>query len=264
VDDLPQVFDVGAVRAATPVSNWTRAGGTELHALVWERAGGPGDVVCVHGLGVSHRYWVRMAQRLAVERSVFAPDLPGFGRSRDVAPARDIHELAVALGEWLTAKGLREVVLIGNSMGCQVIVDLAMHAPDLVGAAVLISPTFDPWVGGAGAQIARFFRDFPHERPALAPIVVRDYLECGPRRLAATFRLAIKDDVVQKLPLVQSPTLVIRGERGPIVSERWGRQASALLPSGAYAVIANTGHAVHFSAPDEVARTISTFLAERT
>jgi pimeloyl-ACP methyl ester carboxylesterase len=65
-----------------PKSVWTPAGGLRMHARVFGEAapGGP-SVILVHGLVVSGRYMVPAAERLAHDRRVFVPDLPGFGLS---------------------------------------------------------------------------------------------------------------------------------------------------------------------------------------
>jgi 2-hydroxy-6-oxonona-2,4-dienedioate hydrolase len=51
-----------------------------MHARISERGVGP-PVVLVHGLVVSSRYMVPLAEVLARWFDVYAPDLAGFGRS---------------------------------------------------------------------------------------------------------------------------------------------------------------------------------------
>ena len=59
------------------------AGAARMHTRVW---GGVGPArppaVLVHGLGMSGRYLAPTAERLAADFRVYAPDLPGFGRTR--------------------------------------------------------------------------------------------------------------------------------------------------------------------------------------
>src|SRR6266513_1280203 len=58
-------------------SCWFEVSGLEIHAHV----GGKGTpVVLVHGYGVSGCYMLPLAQSLVPSFSVFAPDLPGYGR----------------------------------------------------------------------------------------------------------------------------------------------------------------------------------------
>ena len=82
-----------------------------MHALHWT---GPTDrlpVVLVHGLGMSSRYMVRAGQRLRAHAQVWAPDLPGFGRSERPRSVLSVSQLASALANWCEAVGLGPAVL---------------------------------------------------------------------------------------------------------------------------------------------------------
>jgi 2-hydroxy-6-oxonona-2,4-dienedioate hydrolase len=54
---------------------------------------------------------------------LYAPDLPGFGRSSKPRKVLEMVELADALAAWMARIGLPRAAMIGNSMGCQVIVE---------------------------------------------------------------------------------------------------------------------------------------------
>jgi pimeloyl-ACP methyl ester carboxylesterase len=86
--------------------------------------------VLVHGLGLSGRYMLPLAACLADAYRVFLPDLPGFGDSSHPHEVLDVGGLADALAAWLDAMDLPRVALLGNSFGCQIIVDLAARHPD--------------------------------------------------------------------------------------------------------------------------------------
>ena len=101
-------------------------------------------VVLVHGYGMSSRYMVPLALELAPDFRVYAPDLPGFGRSSKPRKVLDMVELADALAGWMARIGLRRAVMIGNSMGCQVLVEFAVRHEDWVDRLVLQGLTPDP------------------------------------------------------------------------------------------------------------------------
>jgi 2-hydroxy-6-oxonona-2,4-dienedioate hydrolase len=128
-----------------PKSVWTPAGGLRMHARVFGEAapGGP-SVILVHGLVVSGRYMVPAAERLAHDRRVFVPDLPGFGLSESPPCVLDVAGLSGTLSAWMEGIGLERATLVGNSMGCQVITELAARHPERVERAVLQGPTMDP------------------------------------------------------------------------------------------------------------------------
>src|SRR4051812_16308430 len=81
-------------------------------------------IVLVHGLGVSSRYMIPLAKRLAPFARVEAPDLPGFGLSDAPRATLDTAGLAGALEAWLAARGIEHATFVGNSYGCEIIARL--------------------------------------------------------------------------------------------------------------------------------------------
>ena len=163
--------------------------GVRMHARVSEgRAAGGPPVVLVHGLVVSGRYMVPLFDELAPFHDVYAPDLPGFGRSEGPARALDVVGLADALAAWMRAVGLRRAVLVGNSMGCQVIAWLALRHPGLVEKVALQGPTMDPGARSPLRQTWRLLLDTPRESPSLIAIEGLDLVRAGVGRSWRTFR----------------------------------------------------------------------------
>jgi 2-hydroxy-6-oxonona-2,4-dienedioate hydrolase len=209
---------------------WTDIGGVRIHDVATTGRSGP-TVVLVPGVGLSHRVMLPLAELLAPHFAVRAPDPPGFGRSGGPRRPLDVPELADALAAWIGAAGLGRPALVGNSFGCQLIVDLAARHPHRVGCAVLQGPTMDAAARSLPRQTWRWLRDLAKERPD--PWArLRDYRDAGPRRVLATYRLALRDPVEAKLPGVAAPTLVVRGPDDPIVSQAWAETVAGLLPAG--------------------------------
>src|SRR5438105_950055 len=59
------------------------------------------SVVLVHGLVIASRYMVPTAERLAPLCNVYAPDLPGYGKSAKPARVLSLAGLADALARWM-------------------------------------------------------------------------------------------------------------------------------------------------------------------
>lgn len=238
-------------------------GGRPMHARValdLAPAGAP-EVVLVHGLVVSSRYMVPTAARLAPDCRVYAPDLPGFGRSAAPPHALDIPGLADALAGWMRALGLGRVALVGNSLGCQVIVELALRYPEHVERLVLTGPTMDRRGRTVLEQARRLLLDVPRERLSLLAPWMRDYFSAGARRTLRTFWYGLTDPVEAKLPRVQVPALVVRGERDPIVPQAWAEEVARLLPMGRLVVIQSAGHNPMWDCPAAFNRVVLDFLA---
>ncbi|WP_100227936.1 alpha/beta fold hydrolase [Cupriavidus basilensis] len=80
--------------------------------VVWRRFGEGQPVVLLHGGHGSWLHWVRNIEVLAAHRAVWAPDMPGFGESDDIA-----SDLSVMTGTLV--KGIRQLP------GCDGAVSLA-------------------------------------------------------------------------------------------------------------------------------------------
>ncbi|WP_433363498.1 alpha/beta fold hydrolase [Actinoplanes sp. CA-142083] len=84
-------------------------------------------------------------------------DLIGSGWSdHDDAFGHTVDEHAGTVIGVLDALGLRDVTLIGHSLGGSVAISLAAQRPDLVGRLVVAEPNLDPGVGTISAQIAAY------------------------------------------------------------------------------------------------------------
>jgi len=201
----------------------------------------------VHGLGVGQAYFEPLAQLL--EGAVIRPEL------REPQP---IAELARRLGASLPGPA----VLVANSMGCQVAAALATDRPELVEALVLVGPTVDTQARSARRHVLRLAIDGWYEPPRLTATVVRDYFGIGPVDLMRQARFALEDRIEERLPRIEAPTLVVRGEHDPLSPARWCEEVVALLPSARLVTIAGGGHAVHYSHPRELAAELSRWLAE--
>ena len=95
-------------------------------------------VVFVHGAGLDHSVWVMPGRYFARHGyRVFAPDLPGHGRSE--GPAFDsIDAMADWLAAFLDAVEVTEAAVVGHSMGSLVAYAFAARFPERTRKLVLL------------------------------------------------------------------------------------------------------------------------------
>jgi pimeloyl-ACP methyl ester carboxylesterase len=107
-------------------------------------AGPPGapPVLLLHGLGATNASMLPTLWDLAADHRVLAPDLPGHGASGAPWLARyDARTFSGWATRYLDAVGVTEpVILIGNSLGGRIAIEVALAAPDRVRALVLLCP----------------------------------------------------------------------------------------------------------------------------
>ena len=176
--------------------------------------------------------------------------------SRDLHAKAPLRELADALIEWLHVRAIVGPILIGQSHGCQVVVEAVTHVPELASAIVLNAPTMVAEHRSIGAQLWRVMLDSPREPLSLVPHVLRDYWRAGPVRILATLQDALRDRIEDKLPAVQVPVLIVNGARDPVSPPAWGERLARLVGGARYVVVPGAAHAVPFSHPQALAAEI--------
>ena len=216
---------------------------------------GPVDVVLVHGIGVSGRYFTPLARVLAASARVLVLDLPGFGGSPRPAAPLSIREHAEVVAEVIARVGLRRPVLVGHSMGAQVVAEAALTHPETAGAVVLIGPVVDPRAPSGVRQAARLLRNVAHESPAATVMQVREWLRCGPRWYAATLPRMLEYPLEDRISGLRIPTALVRGERDPVTPAAY----LALLAGRVRAEtvqVPRAGHLAMLRRPELVARVV--------
>lgn len=93
---------------------------------------------CLHSSEGSSRAFARFLPEIAVERSVYAPDLPGSGES-DPPPTPGAADAAAAISDFANDLRLRQIDVLGLRYGAEVAIALSNARPDLVRRLVLIA-----------------------------------------------------------------------------------------------------------------------------
>ncbi|KRC88894.1 alpha/beta hydrolase [Terrabacter sp. Root85] len=244
---------------------WTVIDGVKL--FYRESPGPPGaaPMMHLHGFGLSGRYLLPTAERLAGEFRTLVPDLPGFGRSGRPREPLDVPELAHAAAAFLDDRGVERVTLVGNSMGCAVICEFAHLYPERLERAVLVAPA-----GGLHNQplrraVQQLARDGIREPFGLIPVAVPDYLRFGVPSTVRMFRALTRYPALDRLLALDIPTLVVVGSADPLmpapprIKEVAGQTDSHVI----LVVIHGAAHAINFSHPGELANVTRLFMSDR-
>lgn len=206
----------------------------------------------VHGIGVSSKYFMPLAQQLSQKHRVICIDLPGFGYSKSQGIS-SIGQHAHTVGKVIDALGLKNPVLIGHSMGTQVVMALNASRPTKFKELILIGPTVDPNKRSPLSHFYRLSSDSLREPPRLNKIVVGDYFRCGIRRYLKTLQYMLSDYIEDYLESSSARILIIRGSKDPIVQRAWATVAASLPKHGSYVEIPEAPHIAHYTHPKQVA-----------
>jgi len=219
-------------------------------------------VVHIHGFAISGAYLMPTARLLARRWINVVPDLPGYGRSERRDHVQDIPALAEALMAVLDGLGIDKAILLGNSMGCPVALEVANSAPERVARLVLVSPAGGlqnmPLVRALG-QLAK---DVARESPRLFPIALPDYVTFGPVNGLRLFHELTQFPSLDRLVRAPVPTLAVLGTRDPLMPSPARVQEIARLAREhlTVALVEKAAHAVNFSHPVELAGIVEAWL----
>lgn len=245
--------------------------------------GGSGEtVLMLHGFAADLYSWPRMARSLTTHYRVVAPDLPGFGLSSQVPSDNyDIAHQAERIRAFMDRLGLRQVHLVGNSMGGWIAADFAARYPDRVKTLTLIDtggittprPSVlmkdleagrNPLVVHNNADFDRLLNLVFYRQPWL-PAPLKKYF-ADEAITHAPFNDKIFDDLKDNylaleplLPAIKMPTLVIWGAHDHIIDPTAVRVLQAGLPNVTVKIL-NTGHAPMLEQPQATAEEFLDFL----
>ena len=169
--------------------------------------------VLVHGLGMTHRYLDRLADRLSSDAVVHSIDLPGFGYDPRPREQLDVEDHGALIVGALTALGLRRCTLVGHSMGAQFVTAAALQAPELVDGVVLLGPVVDRLRRTVVQQAVSLLHDTFRESPRANLIVYTDYLRTGMRWYLRQLMPMMKYPLERAVERLTCPVLVLRGGR---------------------------------------------------
>ena len=109
-------------------------------------------LLCLHDLPGTGRVFTRLLMLAGEDRSVYAPDLPGFGESDGPAARAVMADYAAALGDFLDSMRLRNVAVLALRNGAVPATELALARPNQVSRVVFVSV---PLLSEAERQAAR-------------------------------------------------------------------------------------------------------------
>jgi len=96
-------------------------------------------LLCLHDLSGSGRVFTRLLAVAGQDRSVYAPDLPGFGESDPPLARPTIADYAGALGDFFDNIRLRRLVVLGLRAGALLATELALARPQQIERVVMVS-----------------------------------------------------------------------------------------------------------------------------
>ena len=247
----------------------------------WEE--GRPSVVFVHGAGMDHTVWQQQSRALAHHGcNVAAVDLPGHGESEDVPGLESMADYTAWLLAFLDATGWRQAVVVGQSLGASIAVELAAEHPGRVAGLVLIGVGLEMKVHPdllddtlnnkpRAEDFIIAFTHAPATRLGGAPTPGNWMLgsatallgACGEAVLHRDFQVCHQWDGAPFAEKVHCPTLVVNGNRDRMTLLRVVKILTETIKDARLEVLDGIGHMVQTEAPRQFLKLLRTFLSAR-
>jgi pimeloyl-ACP methyl ester carboxylesterase len=284
--------------APRPVAPAGDEGTIDLHGhrVAYRRAGSGPAVLLVHGIAGTGAVWDAVVPELARTHTVIAPDLPGHGASGASGGDYSVGAMAATLRDLLLALQIERATVVGHSLGGGVAMQFAYLFPEHCERLVLISSGglgrsvnlvlrsaalpgselvtaglgLSARAGGRALRAAGLLRPERHSAPARE--LGRSVGSLADRETRTAFLATLRAVVGpvgqrvfagDRLYLAAAmPTLIVWGERDPMIPAGHGRRAHAAMPGSRLELLPGVGHFPPLEAPEQTVAVLRAFLDE--
>ncbi len=257
---------------------------------------GAQTLVLIHGLGSNRKSWQKNMDSLSKHTRCIALDLPGYGQSSKGDYPYDMAFFAQSVREFIAALPLKEVVLVGHSMGGQIALTALLEDSSLAKKLVLLAPAgFETFTEQEKAWFSMVYT--PAVLKATSAEQIRKNFELNFVRFPADAEFMIQDrmalretpeydqycnmipkcvmgmlnqPVFARLPELRQTSLVLYGENDALIPNRIlhktlttrsvAESGQSRLPNSSLHLIPNVGHFVQWEGASAVNTAILGFL----
>lgn len=267
----------------------------KIHYYTAGKESGKTPVLFLHGGGIdsARLSWGDVMGPVSGEFAVYAPDLPGYGKSDkpDITYSMDFY--VEFLNELIAKLGLKKVHLVGLSLGGGIAIRYSLMAPDKVDRLVLAAPygifsklvshklsyfyvktflnelsyrllrsrKFTRWSLLSGVIYdARKLTDELFEeiyQAGLEPFAGKAFMSFQRSELTPT---GIRSDLTGQLSQLQAPTLIIQGKEDPAVLPVYARKAHEKIPRSRLCLFEKCRHWPQREHPEKFVQAVIQFL----
>ena len=245
---------------------------TEINGLkiAYQVAGEGNAVLLLHGWGGESASFQPVFDWLAQSHKVYAPDLPGFGKSQIPSTAWDSSDYAQFVIAFLEKFGIPEAHFIGHSFGGRISIIVSAEYPEkvdkliLVDSAGIIPPRTAKYHLRVGlAKIGKLLRRCGKLGVFVADAMSaragsKDYQDAGNMR--ATLVKVVNQDLRPFLPRITASTLLIWGEDDQDTPVTFGHIMEKEIPDAGLVVLKEAGHFSYLDQFPQFCRIVASFL----
>ena len=226
-------------------------------------------MILIHGFPLDHSIWEDVVFRIEGHVRLIVPDLRGHGQSDAPDEVYEMDRMAADIAHLMDHLEIDRAILVGHSMGGYISLAFRKAYPDRVlglgfaaSQAAADSPerkagryqTIQEIQQNGVAAIADSMANRLTTKPDLVPVLRNIILAAKPAGVCGALRgLADRPDYSDSLAQIQTPAVVIAGEKDMLVPLEKSKDMAAQFSRGRMVVVPGGGHMPMLEAPGLVA-----------
>ena len=255
-----------------------------------DEGGGDYTLLFIHGLGGYHQVWKKNMDELRKNNRCIALDLPGCGKSAKGDYPFTIEFNAEVVSEFITSLRLKNVVLIGHSLGGQIAVSAALKNIPEVKKLVLLAPSGlvvlddeekSKVEEGVRPEKIKGFTDLglkyafglgyaSGKLPSDAAFMLKyrlnikkrlEYFDYFCQMMYKTNMAAVNEPVIDRLNGIRVPTLILWGKEDKTLRPELAEKAKKRIPNCEVQITSPCGHMLQWECTEEVNSAIRQFIS---
>ena len=228
-----------------------RAGRGQALLFLHGASGMPAILPCLH--------------KLAERFDVVVPEHPGYGQSGEPEWLENIHDMAYFYLDFMEKLALKDVLLVGNSMGGWIALEIAVRSTERIRSMVVVSPAgvkapgvfpADTFLMSPEEQARALVYDQKIAEARLAEPVTPEMVDMQLKNRHTTARLAweprFHDPHLPKwLHRIDVPVKIVWGEQDKIIPAKFVEEYKKHFPKAQIHIVKGCGHLPPVEKPDE-------------
>ncbi len=232
------------------------------------------NVLFLHGWGTNIASWKPVSDAMSKKFKTYVIDFPGFGDSDKPDKSYTVEDYSKIVLEFITKKGISNVILIGHSFGGRVIIKLTGKLGFKAEKIILVD--------SAGIRPKKKFKVKVRERifkiikkcaniflgKEKANKVINKYknklgsedYKNADETMKEVFKNVVNEDLTEYLPNISAPTLLVWGDKDIDTPIADAHKMEELIPNAGLAIIPGTGHFSFLQNPNYFMLVVNKFL----
>lgn len=247
---------------------------TVIHYI--ESGTGSQNILFIHGNLASGLWWEDIMSKLPSKFHAYALDLPGSGDSPETGKRHTIDYFADVIFKFISKLSLKDLIIVGHSMGGGITQLFAIEHPNLVKKAVLVNSMacdgFHTLYNQGLERLEKMMQDKDYLSKAIKAIAPYCDDESLMNKVIDTASKASKQVFLEqpvtmhevnwtdKMDNLTCPTLFMYGKKDVLVFEEETLRTVEKIPNCTYKVFEKCGHSPMLEWPEDFYNTIIEFI----